>query len=236
VEEIESILENAFQASALIKPSSPLTNSSKLISSNSSKLIPSNSSKLISSNSSKLTPSNLSKLTSSHFATPITATTTHQQHHLSTNTPALSLANHSSTIEQCKLHITSSVLLNRLFGKSRSDINSNNKENTNNKENATTTTTTTTKTTNSNNKQRRRPVSAVFSQALHRLSSASIYNKRFSSTDTPRKLERPVSICQPSSSTSVTAVTTKSHHRRSANLQQHIFTPQTSTSAFFLHF
>ncbi|VIO94858.1 Uncharacterized protein BM_BM6058 [Brugia malayi] len=194
VEEIESILENAFQASALIKPSSPLINSAKL--------------------------------SSSHFATPITATTIHQQHRLSTNTPTLSSAatNHPSTIEQCKLHITSSVLLNRLFGKSRTDISSNNKEN------ATTTTTTTTTTTKSNNKQRRRPVSAVFSQALHRLSSASIYNKRFSSTDTPRKLERPVSICQPSSSTSVTAVTnTKSHHRRSANLQQHIFTPQTST-------
>ncbi|VDN88700.1 unnamed protein product, partial [Brugia pahangi] len=142
VEEIESILENAFQASALIKPSSPLINSAKLTSSNSA------------------------KLSSSHFATPITATTIHQQHRLSTNTPTLSSAatSHPSTIEQCKLHITSSVLLNRLFGKSRTDISSNNKEN------ATT--------TKSNNKQRRRPVSAVFSQALHRLSSASIYNKR----------------------------------------------------------
>ncbi|VBB31857.1 unnamed protein product [Acanthocheilonema viteae] len=50
----------------------------------------------------------------------------------------------------------------------------------------------------------------------------SIVSNVFSSTDTPRKLERPVSICQPSSST---PITTKSHNRLSANLQ-HILTPQ----------
>ncbi|CAG9536688.1 unnamed protein product [Cercopithifilaria johnstoni] len=176
VEEIKSVLENAFQAAALIKPSPPITNPPKL---------------------------------TSRFSTPIAIHPQHRNAAIPTNTPS-SVSNLPSGIEQCKLHITSSVLLNRIFGKSRADIDLNNKENT------------TTATPSAPNKQRRRPVSAVFSQALHRLSSASIYNKRFSSTDTPRKFERPISICQPSSST---PPTTKSHNRHSVNLQ-HISTPQ----------
>uniref|UniRef100_A0A0R3RM02 Uncharacterized protein n=1 Tax=Elaeophora elaphi TaxID=1147741 RepID=A0A0R3RM02_9BILA len=232
VEEIESVLENAFQAAALIKPSPP--------------------------------SSNPPKLPSKHFSTPIAIHSQRQISAIPTTTPS-STSNIPSGIEQCKLHITSSVLLNRLFGRSRTDIDSNNKENT------------TAATPSAPNKQRRRPVSAVFSQALHRLSSASIYNKRhikdgsysdyseinkkddnndnimdnsarikamiilaiimimifsfnnaqsvFSSTDTPRKLERPVSICQPSSST---PIATKAHDRRSANLQ-YVSTPQVFT-------
>ncbi|KAM3718467.1 EGFR adapter protein [Dirofilaria immitis] len=190
VEEIESILENAFQASALIRPISP--------------------------------PTIQSKLSSSHFSTPTTAIHSQLRNSaIPTAATSSSTSNNHSGIEQCKLHITSSVLLNRLFRKSRPDIDSNNKENT------TTTTTTATTTTvitpTKPNKQRRRPVSAVFSQALQRFSSASNYNKRFSSTDTPRKLERPVSICQESSSIPITI---KSNNRQSINLQQPS-TPQT---------
>lgn len=127
------MLENAFQAAALIKPPPP--------------------------------PINPPKLTS-NFSAPIAI---HPQRRTAAAIPAntqSSLSNNPPGIEQCKLHITSSVLLNRIFGKSRTDIDSNNKEN------AATVTPSTT------NKQRRRPVSAVFSQALHRFSSASIYNKR----------------------------------------------------------
>uniref|UniRef100_A0A915PTF9 SH2 domain-containing protein n=1 Tax=Setaria digitata TaxID=48799 RepID=A0A915PTF9_9BILA len=171
VEEIESVLENAFQAAAVPKPPSCSG-------------IP-------------------SRPTSSHFSTQVAAS--HQQHRNS-SIPATAPSS-TSHFEQCKLHITSSVLLNRLFGKSRTDIDSNNKENAAAVAQSETT-----------NKQRRRPVSAVFSQALHRLSSASIYNKRFSSTDTPRKLERPVTICQASSSS--TPATTKSRYCRSANLER----------------
>lgn len=133
MEEIESVLENAFQAAALIKPSSP--------------------------------PMNPPKLIPSHFSTPIAIHPQYRTSAIPTNTP-LPVSNLPSGIEQCKLHITSSVLLNRIFGKSRTDIDCNNKENT------------TTAAPSVTNKQRRRPVSAVFSQALHRLSSASIYNKR----------------------------------------------------------
>lgn len=64
--------------------------------------------------------------------------------------------------DRCKAPTSSSIFLSRLFGsKSRpeNDFSSS-------KENAI------------SGKRRRRPMSAVFSQALHRLSSASIYNRR----------------------------------------------------------
>ncbi|VDK78214.1 unnamed protein product [Litomosoides sigmodontis] len=176
VEEIESVLENAFQAAALIKPSLPPTNPPKL---------------------------------ASQLSSPIAIYPLRRTPAVAANTPS-SVSNHPPGIEQCKLHITSSVLLNRIFGKSRTDVDLNNKENT------------AAITPSAPSKQRRRPVSAVFSQALHRFSSASISTKRFSSIDTPRKLERPTSICQPSSSL---APEIASHHPRSANLQ-HISTPQ----------
>uniref|UniRef100_A0A1I7V6S7 Ovule protein n=1 Tax=Loa loa TaxID=7209 RepID=A0A1I7V6S7_LOALO len=114
VEEIESVLENAFHAAALIKPISSIINPPKL--------------------------------TSSHFSSSITI---HPQQHRTTVIPTnisssipISSNRHSSGIEQCKLHITSSVLLNRLFGKTRTNIDLNNVENTTITTTATTTTTT----------------------------------------------------------------------------------------------
>lgn len=101
---------------------------------------------------------------STNFTKPLSPTNQQSpQRRRMTAIPSTAPNNHSHVdVVQCQQHVTPSVLLNRLFGsKSRSEIHSNSQEN------AATT-----------SKQRRRPFSAVFSQALHRLSAASIYNKR----------------------------------------------------------
>uniref|UniRef100_A0A9J2PBE5 PID domain-containing protein n=1 Tax=Ascaris lumbricoides TaxID=6252 RepID=A0A9J2PBE5_ASCLU len=128
VEEIESVLGNAFQAAAMARavpsPQLPPKPSQRII-----------------------VPPTV------HRASMISPSTP-------TSTPSMFASNEMNTKQR---PIYSSALLHRLFGsKSRADSELFNKEN--GGANLT--------------KRRRRPVSAVFSQAFHRLSSTSIYNKR----------------------------------------------------------
>ncbi|VDN02240.1 unnamed protein product [Thelazia callipaeda] len=161
VQEIESVLENAFHAAALNKPAMAADSKIHL------KLIPSN---LTTPGGASVNSNLNSKRTqvqqhchqgTQNFTTPAVMTNT-------TDVPS----NIPSNSDPCKLHSTS-ILFNRLFGKHRVEIDHNNKEN-----KTAAASTNMAITSNTPNKRQRRPVSAVFSQALHRLSSASIYNKR----------------------------------------------------------
>ncbi|VDN20162.1 unnamed protein product, partial [Gongylonema pulchrum] len=152
VEEIESVLGNAFQAAALSRAAQCSTPAHKTTPSPAAPLL-------------KLTPSQLS--------TPVIAT---RQHYGSTAVPnAPSTSGRRTGSEQCKQHTASSILLHRLFGKSRIDVDYN-------KENSTTPTAA--GGSSASSKRRRRP---------------------FPSADAPRKAERPVSIFQPSCSTPVSS-------------------------------
>ncbi|KHN84827.1 SH2 domain-containing protein 5 [Toxocara canis] len=128
VEEIESVLGNAFQAAALAHAAP----------------------------TAQLPP----KATQRIVVPPVAHNTAFNNPSTPTVTTSMLMA---SEVTSKQRPMCSSALLNRFFGsKSKADSNIFNKE----------------KCGGNSAKRRRRPVSAVFTQALHRLSSTSIYNKR----------------------------------------------------------